>query len=65
MASSRDRTALERIRARPRTWAEARLMLLRERGVPLSKVARALGKGPPGETAVLTFGELFDAFRKQ
>ena len=44
MSSSRDRTALAKVRTRPRTWAEARAILLRERGVSLAKVARALVK---------------------
>jgi lambda repressor-like predicted transcriptional regulator len=44
MSSPRDRTALAKVRARPRKWAEARAILLKERGVSLAKVARALGK---------------------
>ena len=34
---------LDRIRARPRTFGEARLTLLRERRVSLAVIARALG----------------------
>jgi transcriptional regulator with XRE-family HTH domain len=34
---------LNRVRVRPRTLGEARLTLLRERGVTLSKIARDLG----------------------
>ena len=37
-------TALAKARARPRTWGEAREILLRERGVSLAQIARAVGK---------------------
>ena len=38
-------TALDKVRVRPRTLGEAGLVLLQERGVSLTEIARELGKG--------------------
>lgn len=42
--TKRPATALDGARAHPRTWAEARLWLLRSRDVSLADIARDLGK---------------------
>ena len=44
MATSMPTTALDRAQARPRTPGEARLTLLRDRGIFLADIARDLGR---------------------
>ena len=41
----RSATTLDKARARPKTFGEARLMLLHERGISLSDIARSLNIG--------------------
>src|SRR5712691_8978657 len=52
MTTSRSITALGAAQASPRSLGEARLTLLRERGVSLSEIARDVGKSLPSVSRV-------------